>query len=109
MGMIIRGTTPTLTFNVKNEQLDLTDIAELWITFKSKPGVRLVEKNYTLEDVTVDDTEKTITLNLSQDDTLSFADNNMLVQIRLKLNSGLAYASEIIDTDIGHILKEGVI
>lgn len=109
MGMIIRGTTPTLTFNVKNEQMDLSEIAELWITFKSKPGVRLVEKNYTLEDVVIDNVEKTITLDLSQEDTLSFADSNMLVQIRLKMASGLAYASEIIDTTIGHILKEGVI
>lgn len=106
---IIRGTTPTITFHVKNAQLDLTEIAEIWVTFRTKAGVTVREKTYTLEDVLIDDTEHTITLNLTQEDTLGFTDTNMLVQLRVRFDNGLAYASSIMDIEINHILKEGVI
>lgn len=106
---IIRGTTPTLTFHIKNETLDMTEIAEVWITFKTKAGVKVKEKNYDIEDVTIDPVEKTIELFLTQEDTLDFSDTNMVVQLRVRLDNDLAYASSIMDIDIGHILKEGVI
>ena len=109
MSTIIRGTTPTLTFNVKNEQMDLTNIAEVWITFKTKPGVKLIEKTYDINDVTIDAGEKQIILSLSQEDTLAFGDSNILIQVRLRMNDDMAFASAIIDTTIGHILKDGVI
>ena len=109
MSTIIRGTTPTLTFNVKNEQMDLTEIAEVWITFKTKAGVKLKEKTYDKTDVTIDPLEKTITLSLTQEDTLYFSDNIILVQVRLRMNDDMAYASAIIETSIGQILKDGVI
>ena len=57
MSTIIRGTTPTVTFKV-NSNLDLTEIAELWITFRS--GVHYEEKTFTKDDVTIDAVEKTI-------------------------------------------------
>jgi hypothetical protein len=106
--MIIRGTTPTLVFDIDTE-LTLTDIVELWITFRTKLGTRLREKTFTLDQVSLDDTKKTITLPLTQEDTLFFSDSTMQVQIRLRLENGLAYASDIVDTDIGRILKDGVI
>ena len=109
MSTIIRGTTPTLTFNVKNEQMDLTEVAQVWITFKTKSGVKLIEKTYDINDVTIDAVEKTITLSLTQEDTLAFGDSNLLVQVRLRMNDDMAFASAIIETTIGHILKEGVI
>ena len=106
---IIRGTTPTLTFHVKNEQLNLDDIAEIWITFKTKAGVTPREVTYDINDVLIDNTEHTITLNLTQEDTLAFTETNMVVQLRVRFNNDLAYASSIIGIDIQHILKEGVI
>lgn len=105
--MIIRGTTPTLSFNI-DTQLDLNNIAELWITFKAKPPYN-VEKTFELEDVTVDAENNTILLSLSQDDTLAFTDTDVQVQIRLRMDDSLAYASAILDTKIGQILKDGVI
>lgn len=106
---IIRGTTPTLTFHVKNEQLDLNEIAEIWITFRTKAGVKVKDKTYSKEDVTIDAAEHTIELFLSQEDTLDFTDTNMVVQLRVRFDDDLAYASNIMDIQIGHILKEGVI
>lgn len=106
---IIRGTTPTLTFHVKNEQLDLDEIAEVWVTFKTKTGLRPKEKTFDINDVAIDSEERTITLVLSQEDTLYFSDASILIQLRTRFNNDLAYASDIIDTSIGQILKEGVI
>lgn len=106
--MIIRGTTPTIVFEIDTE-IDLNEIAELWITFKTKLGVRLREKTFTLEDVTLDDEQKTIALPLTQEDTLHFSESTMQVQIRLRLNNNLAYASDIVDAEMGRILKDGVI
>jgi hypothetical protein len=106
---IIRGTTPTLTFHVKNEQLDLNDIAEIWVTFKTKAGVRPKEKTFDINDVVIDAEEKTVELYLTQEDTLFFSDSAVWVQLRVRFNSDLAYASSIIDVDIDNILKEGVI
>lgn len=106
---IIRGTTPSLTFHVKNELLDLDNIVEIWITFKTKAGVKVKEKTYDIDDVAIDNAEHTITLNLTQEDTLDFTDTNMVVQLRVRFNDDLAYASDIIGVEIGHILKDGVI
>lgn len=106
---IIRGTTPTLTFHVKNEQLNLDEIAEIWITFRTKAGVKIQDKTFTKDDVTIDAQEHTIELFLTQEDTLAFADPNTVVQLRVRFNDDLAYASNIMGVQIGHILKEGVI
>ena len=106
---IIRGTTPTLTFHVKDETLDLDQIADIWITFKTKAGVSPKEITFGTEDVVIDSTEHTITLNLTQENTLEFTNSNMVVQLRVRFNNDMAYASNIMDIDIRHILKEGVI
>lgn len=106
---IIRGTTPTLTFHVKDETLDLDQIVDIWITFKTKAGVSPKEITFGMEDVAIDAQERTITLNLTQEDTLEFTNSNMVVQLRVKFDNDMAYASNIMDIDIRHILKEGVI
>ena len=105
---IIRGTTPTITFNIISE-IDLNEIAELWITFRTKPGVNQKEKTFTLEDVAVDAVEKTVTLSMSQEDTLDLGESAINVQMRVRMNDDMAYASSIIETSIGKILKDGVI
>ena len=106
--MIIRGTTPTISFNV-NTDLDLSEVAELWITFKTKPGTPVREKTYTKDDVTIDAENKRISLFLSQEDTLDFTNNPYNIQIRMRMNDDLAYASSIIEEPIGKILKDGII
>lgn len=107
--MIIRGTTPTIGFHIKTE-LDLTQVAEVWITFKTKPGIPHVrEKTYTMEDVTIDTENKVINLFMPQEDTLEFSDVTYNIQIRMRMNDDTAWASSIIEEPIGKILKDGVI
>lgn len=106
--MIIRGTTPTVTFKI-HSSLDLNDIAEMWITFQKKIGATTKEKTFTLDDVSIDAEEQTVTLVLTQEDTLDFAEKAISVQMRVRMNDDMAYASGILETTIGKILKDGVI
>ena len=106
--IIVRGTTPTIVFKVKAD-LDLDNLAEVWITFKSKTNASMPNKTYTKNDVVIDNDAHEILLSLSQEDTLNFEGSQMQVQLRLRMFNGSAYASKIMETSIGDILKEGVI
>ena len=101
-----RGTTPTFTFKV-NTDIDLTEIAECWITFKSRLGNR--EKTFDSSDITVDPVEKTLTVVMTQDETLYFSSGTVDVQIRIRTNDDLAYASDIKEVIMKRILKDGEI
>ena len=98
-----RGTTPTLVFNI-NTELDLNTIKEVWVTFDLSPI-----KTYTKSDVAISDEDKTITLKLTQDDTLKFNKHDVKVQLRFLLENGEAYASPIRSITVNDILQNGVI
>ena len=102
---MIRGTTPQLTFTVP---FDPTVAEKIWITFsQNKKEVFTIEK----EDCKL--TETTIICTLSQNQTLSLAPNATLqIQIRVSFANGdesTALASEIINTTVQQILKDGEI
>ena len=99
-----RGTTPTLTLELDTD-VSLANLAEMWVTFKTPTA----EVNKTLSDVTIDDTNKTIQVPLSQLDTLEINNRSCAVQVRFKTASGQAYATTISNIDVENILKEGVI
>ncbi len=101
-----RGTTPTITFKI-NTELDLSDVAECWITLKDNLGAK--EKTYTINDIFIDPEEKTIDIPMSQEDTLLFNTGAINIQIRLKMNDDMAYASEIKQIKMQGILKDGEI
>lgn len=98
-----RGTTPTLVFTI-NSEIDLNTIKEVWITFDLSPLL-----TYTKNDVEIDDSLKTITLKLTQDDTLKFTKHNVNVQLRFLLDNDEAYASPIKSITVNDIIKGGVI
>lgn len=95
-----RGSTPTNTFNV---DIDLRD-ATVYVTYEQK-GQIVLEK--TGDDLTV--TEDSITLELSQEDTLKFVPGSVLIQIRYVFANGAADASNIIQTSAERIIKDGEI
>lgn len=99
-----RGTTPTNTFTVP---IDLSDYT-VYISYQQN-GKILVEK--TGEDLTfnTDGDTHTITLSLSQEDTLAFAVGDVQIQLRYVTPTGEANASNIILTNFDRILKDGVI
>lgn len=99
-----RGTTPTLYLELETE-IDLSDVSEMWVTFKS-PTVEITK---TLNEVAFDSETNVITVVLSQEETLQLYNGKADVQVRLRTEDDLAYATDIVDVEIGRILKEGVI
>lgn len=99
-----RGTTPTLYLELDTE-LDLTNVIEMWVTLKSPT----VEVTKTLNEVVFDSETNTITVTLSQDETLAFYKGVAEVQVRIRTSENLAYATDIAKVEVGKILKEGVI
>lgn len=98
-----RGTNPVLTFELP----EAITISALYITFQQNRQT-VLEKDLT--DVTYEQESGTITLPLSQEDTLLFSElEPVWVQIRLRDNLGNAVASEPMRMSVGEIFKDGVI
>ncbi len=96
-----RGTTPTNVFGV---DVDCTTASEIYITYVQN-GQTIIEK--TIEDTGI--TEKALTVELTQAETLSFGEGHVDIQIRVKFPDETALASNIIRTTVERILKEGAI
>lgn len=99
-----RGTTPTLIYKVKSN-LNLDTVKQIWVTLKNYSFERTYDKN----EVLIDSENNTVTVELSQEDTLKFYGSKVQTQIRVLVDSDKAFASNIKEIDINDILKEGVI
>ena len=97
-----RGSTPVHIFKTS---IDLTEAVEIYITY-TQAGHTIVEKS--LSDCTV--TAEQIEVRLTQEETLKFdARYSIKIQVRAKYADETAIVSNIIKTDVGVILKDGVI
>lgn len=104
---MIRGTTPSITFVIEDEGFDFENIDDVWITvadYFTKKTYKHSEGNISIEPEL-----KSISAILTQEDTLTFVEGNIDVQIRLVDKNGLAFASDIFKTTMKHILEGGVI
>lgn len=103
---LIRGTTPTIIVTVETE-IDLDEVSAVWI-YISQQGKVKVDKE--LSDVQFDAVSRTMTVTLSQNDTLALkADTEALFQIRLLMNNGTALATLASKVAVKEIYKNGVI
>lgn len=104
---MIRGTTPTLTFELP---FDTSLINSLSIAFSQtttayKPSQLALEKTH--EDVQMNGS--TVTLKLTQEDTLELdAAHDVEIQLRV-LCGETAMASQIISVPVRRILRDGVL
>lgn len=99
---MIRGTTPTLRF-ILPFSVELLDV--VYITMQ-QDGDKVIEK--TMDDCEAK--ENVLTVRLTQAETLELESGRMTeIQIRARMKSGDAVASEIMRTPTNRILKEGVI
>lgn len=97
-----RGTTPTLTFELPFE---VSALDVYWITISQRYENIKIDK----DDSACTSSGSTITLKLTQEDTLKLiADKPVYIQIRALMDDD-AIASETIETTVEDILKEGVI
>ena len=103
---LIRGTTPTIIITVQTE-IDLHQAAEVWIYISQQNKVK-VDKQ--LDNVTFDYEHRTMTVLLSQEDTLALkAEQDALFQIRLLLLDGTALATLASKVTVKEVYKGGVI
>lgn len=102
---IIRGTTPTIIISIQTE-IDLSEVSAAWIYISQQNKVRV---NKELSDIEIDAEEKTITVVLTQEDTLNLkAGIETLFQIRLRL-ADTALATTATKIVVKEIYKEGII
>ena len=92
MSNIPRGTTPTFTFTFTEQTLDLTQAANVYVTFSQ--GMRILTK--TGEDLEV--AEKSVSVYLTQKETLAFS-GNVEVQVNWTTGNKDRAASDIVLVD----------
>lgn len=103
---LIRGTTPTITINVTNEDLDLSTVSQIWVYIAQQNKAKV---NKTIEDVTIDAENKTITLRLEQADTLALRAGDCYFQIRMLLEDTTALATIAQKLTVVEVYKGGEI
>lgn len=102
MAKTIRGTTPTIVFNLPFSA-DTVSNCEVYF---SQADNLIVTKTY--EDCVLEGT--TLSVTLSQADTLLFDEEEKLeMQIRFVFTTGAVDATNIIKSKVGKILKDGEI
>lgn len=103
---IIRGTTPTIIVSIQTE-IDLSELSAAWIYISQQGKVRV---NKALTDIEVDTEHKTLSLELTQTDTLALkAGIETFFQIRLRMEDDTALATTAAKITVKEIYKEGVI
>lgn len=98
-----RGTTPDIIMTL--EGIDFECLTDVYITFKQDKN--LITK--TKQDVSYDEEKKQINVHLTQEDTLSWHNGYVFIQLRALTDSGNAVATDIVQLNVDAILKEGVI
>lgn len=98
-----RGTTPTLVFTIISDGLDLSTLTQVWVTVKDQSHTI----KYDMTRVAID--ENTISVSMSQEETLTFTNAMLEVQIRMLDDGGNAYATPIKKIPLERILEGGVI
>lgn len=102
---IIRGTTPTIIINIKND-IDLSQVVEAWVYFSQRDKVRI---DKITSDITILPSEKKMQVTLTQEDTLNLKEGDALFQVRLLFSDGTALATKGSDVEVYQIYKGGEI
>ena len=85
--MILQGTTPTLTITVNSDELLLSDVVEIELTFQSGAQAPTFKS---MSDLTIDTEANTMAYTFTEAETLALSATAMLIwQARFKLQSGV--------------------
>lgn len=99
---VARGTTPTFTLTFSDPDLDLTEASNVYVTFSSKGS------SFTKTGVALSVTAKSISVFLSQKETLSLC-GNVRIQANWLMPGGARMASDIVEYALSEQLLEKVI
>ena len=97
-----RATTPTLIFNIKNKDFDMTTIAICHVTIEGFMGTPQI----IYEEPDIDVVNKTISVVMTQAETKQFAVGDVKIQLKIKLDNGSVICSKVIQSTIQEILEE---
>ena len=100
-----RATTPTHIFTFP-ENVNLADIRAALVSY-SQCGKNILEKN--LDDITVDTENKTLSVELTQEESNLFAPGKALVQVRVKTKNQSSLVSQMIWITVKPALNSEVI
>lgn len=98
-----RGTTPTIILTVNG--VDLTSLKSVYVTF-CQSG-KMLTKQSGNEGVEI--TEHTVSVSLSQEETLRFTPGTVEVQLRGLTNGGDAFATNVAKVAVKEVLLKEVI
>ena len=96
-----RGGTPT--FVIELEGVDMTDIKQVYVTFRQGAFVLTKKK----KDMILSNTG--LTFSLKQKETLRFKEGTAQLQIRVLTEGGLVMATDIMEEDVTPVLSGEVI
>ena len=106
MFSILQGTTPTLTIAVDQDDLQLSEIIELELTFQQVDDP--VYKH--LADVTIDNEANTVSYHFTQEETLALIPSRMLNwQIRFALPDGNIVGTPIAQITVSDLISNEVL
>lgn len=106
--MITRGTTPTITFTLCDDQgsvIDLSSYEVVIVTLEDGKGKQLDIK----KDRFTFNEDGSFDAKLTQMETLQFSQSSLRIQVRAKNTDGTAIASNQRICSLESILKEGAI
>lgn len=100
---MVRGTTPTFVLEIDDKNIDLTQVDNVYATFKQ--GTCVMTK--TGQDIEVSENE--VDVYLSQAETLSFSKGTVFVQLNWTFQNGHRACTNIVGVDVGDNLVNGVL
>ena len=103
---MIRGTTPTEVYTIGESSLDLSQCTQIWVTIVD---YSCKEFTWDIDRLTVDSANNTISLTLTQLETLEFTPGGAYAQSRFLYSDGSAFASKRVSFAIEDVKKGGVI
>lgn len=102
---IIRGTTPTITMTVNND-MDISTLVDVWV-YISQGGKTKIDKKFS--DLSFDYANKSMSVTLTQTDTLALKAGDALIQVRAITSDGVALGMVAQSIDIEEVYKNGII
>lgn len=100
---IYRSTTPTIVLKVKDNSFDMSTISVCHVTIENDSG----RNKKIFEDPVINIEERTISIDLSIEDTEAFETGLIDIQVKIKLTNDKVIASKIVNTTMERILEEG--
>ena len=105
MSNLYRGTTPMIILKIKTKDFDMSQIDTCHVTVQNDNG----RNKKVFEHPNIDVVDKTISVPLSQTDTLAYEYGNINIQARIKLLNGSVITHKIVTTTMEKILEETIL